>query len=218
MGAAKGAVDVDESGLRLHSLAQGDAVSAPGSTGAGAACGGLATTSGDRERLEDERPESVLLDSRSRPESGCSRPELERTESVLLDGTLMFVLYDSPPDHDELLEQLLDGGPGGSVGRPSADDAESLSSKPVEYLLDRQPYERAESEYSLLTGRAGGSVASASVRVAGCWPGSFDTFTCVCTTFSTSRGGPFFKPLRFARRSARRLARRLARRCSRSAR
>ena len=85
MGAAKGAVDVDESGLRLHSLAQGDAVSAPGSTGAGAACGGLATTSGDRERLEDERPESVLLDSRSRPESGCSRPELERTESVLLD-------------------------------------------------------------------------------------------------------------------------------------
>ena len=148
MGAAKGAVDVDESGLRLHSLAQGDAVSAPGSTGAGAACGGLATTSGDRERLEDERPESVLLDSRSRPESGCSRPELERTESVLLDGTLMFVLSDSPPDPDDLLErgeQLLDGGPGGSVGRPSADDAESLSSEPVEYLLDRQqPDERAE--------------------------------------------------------------------------
>ena len=94
MGAAKGAVDVDESGLWLHSLAQGDAVSAPGSTGAGAACGGLAATSGDRERLtgEDERPESVLLDSRSRPESGCSRPELERSESLLLDGTLMFVL------------------------------------------------------------------------------------------------------------------------------
>ena len=187
MGAAKGAVDVDESGLRLHSLAQGDAVSSPGSTGGGAACGGLVTASGDRER----------------PEPVCSRPE-----------SLMFVLYDSPPDHDELLEQLLDGGPGGSVGRPLADDAESLSSKPVKYLLDRQPY----AEYALLTGRAGGSVARASVRVAGCWPGSFDTSTRVCTTFGTSREGPFFKSLRFARRSARRLARRLARRCSRSAR
>ena len=77
MGAAEGAVDVDESGLRQHqSLAQGDAASAPGSTEAGTEGGGLATTSDDCEQLE-ERPESVLLDS-------CSRPG-----SVLLDSTLL---------------------------------------------------------------------------------------------------------------------------------
>ena len=64
MGAAKlGAVDVDESGLRLHSLAQGDAVSSPGSTGGGAACGGLVTASGDRERPDTvcSRPESLMF-------------------------------------------------------------------------------------------------------------------------------------------------------------
>lgn len=119
-----------------------------------------------------------------------------------------------------LLEQLLDGGPGGSVGRSSADDVESsLNSEPVEYLLDREPDERADGAvYVLLTGRPGGSVARASVRDAGCWAGSFDTSARVCTTCSTSREGPFFKPMRFARRSAWRFARRLARRRSRSAR
>ena len=208
VGAAEGAVDVDESGLRQHPSAQGDAVSAPGSTEAGTACGrGL----GDCEWLE-ERPESVL---HSRSESAARPLPVPRSESVR--ALPVPVLSDSPPDPDVRSEQLLDGGPGRNVGRPSPES--SLSSEPVESLMDREADERGDGAVcALLRGRPGGSVARASVRDAGCWAGSFDTSARLCTTFSTAREGPFFKPRRFARRSARRSARRLARRCSWSAR
>ncbi len=110
---------------------------------------------------------TVLLDSGSQQDVGLeftalldSRPD----KDACLD---LAVLLDSPADHDVFRDQLLDGGPGGSVTRPSVEKVARLG---MDIAPDQDP-------------RLG--VARAPVRDAGCWAGSesgsAETSARVCT-------------------------------------
>ena len=126
---------------------------------AGAACRACAS-GGESERLELSGSQqdvglefTVLLDSGSQQDVGLeftvlldSRPDQDaRRDPAVLD---------SPADHDVFIDQLLDGGPGGSVTRPSVERVARLG---MDIGPDQDP-------------RLG--VARAPVRDAGCWAGS----------------------------------------------